>query len=173
MQFKKFRLVPEERLEAPHQFQDLTDLLRRAIKLTLLLCRVQAFNENFEIKGRNGEYLKNTNIVEFLLDALSKAEPPAGRKDFLQLLYEAKVDPEIIVNADLRNQLESLYREAEKAPAPINPPAVTPVPSEPLESTDDFVGYHTVFTKPKSERKRGRRRRRKKKSRKPDRWIKM
>ena len=107
------------------------------------------------------------------MDALSKAEAPTGRSDFLQLLYEANVDPEIIVNVDLRHQLESLYREASATPAPKDQPTVTKVPSEPLESTDDFVGYHTVFTKPKQERKRRRNSRPRRKSKKRARWIKM
>ena len=160
MNYKKFRLVPEDRLKAPESFEDSSDLLKRAVTLTLKLCRVQAFNDKFEIKGHEGKYLENTNVVDFLLDALKISIAPQGRKEFVKLLFEANVDPNLLLNTELKQELESLYKTAQSTPNVKPNPESNKEDTQELESTDDFVGYHTVFTQPKPETESRRRRKR-------------
>ena len=78
--------------------------LRIALKLAL----INAYNDEFQIRGRLGSYIKDTNLMNLLHYALTPGKVPLAEDDFVALLKEAKIDPVLIKQESLKKKLEKL-----------------------------------------------------------------
>ena len=81
------------------------DKIHRFIKVILKLARSVGYDEDLRIKLKNGKYLEKTNIVDLLTHAMSVGKVLYGENEFIDLLHESNVDPELIINDNVRLKL--------------------------------------------------------------------
>ena len=81
------------------------DKIHRFIKIILKLARSVGYDENLRIKLKNGNYLENSNIVDLLTHAMSAGKILYGENEFIELLHESQVDPDLIINDNFRSKL--------------------------------------------------------------------
>ena len=79
--------------------------IQKLLRIALKIASINAFNENFEINDLNGIPIPNSDITKLLNNAISAQKILVGEKDFIRLLHEANVDPNWIVNENLRSKL--------------------------------------------------------------------
>ena len=81
------------------------DKIHRFIKVILKLARNVAYDEDLRVKLKNGKYLEKSNIVDLLTHAMSVGKVLYGEEEFIQLLAESDVDPELIINQNVKLKL--------------------------------------------------------------------
>ena len=81
------------------------DKIHRFIKVILKLARTVGYDEDLRIKLNNGKYLEKSNIVDLLTHAMSVGKVLYGESEFIQLLAESDVDPNLIINDNVRLKL--------------------------------------------------------------------
>ena len=81
------------------------DKIHRFIKVILKLARTVGYDEDLRIKLNNGKYLEKSNIVDLLTHAMSVGKVLYGENEFIRLLAESEVDPDLIINDNVRLKL--------------------------------------------------------------------
>ena len=79
--------------------------IHRFIKIILKLARTIGYDEDLRIKLRSGKYLEKSNIVDLLTHAMSAGKVLYGEDEFVELLADSNVDPNLIINDNVRNKL--------------------------------------------------------------------
>ena len=82
------------------------DKIHRFIKIILKLAKSESYDEGLRIKSRNGKFLEKSNIVDLLTHAMSAGKVLHGEEEFIGLLAECGVDPELILNENVKSKLE-------------------------------------------------------------------
>ncbi|KAI1278129.1 hypothetical protein HDE_14405 [Halotydeus destructor] len=82
---------------------------RKLLRIVLKLAGVKGYNHLDQIKLKNGSYMQGTDIVILLIHALSPGKLITGLSEFVDLLHDAQVAPEMIINEHVRAMLEKLY----------------------------------------------------------------
>lgn len=132
--FKKMVLMPEdaseEEEEFPKQIQDghgidddfqsppqtsqkkgntirdyALDRQRRLLQIVMRIASINGYNENMNIKDKNGKFVEGTDIIPLILYSVTKERLVKGIDSYVDLLVEAKVPPEVITNENLRQRL--------------------------------------------------------------------
>ena len=80
------------------------DKIHRFIKVILKLARTIGYDDDLRIKLRSGKYLEKSNIVDLLTHAMSAGKVLYGENEFVELLAECGVDPNLIINDNVRNK---------------------------------------------------------------------
>ena len=106
------------------------------LKIGLKLALINGFNDEFKIKSQDGSYVEGSNIIQLLNFALSHGKRPVGETDFVKLLSEAKIDPSMIKQDDIRSKLEQLNRISNPAIPSSSPtfPSISVTESNPLSN---------------------------------------
>jgi len=81
------------------------DKIHRFIKIILKLARTVGYDEDLRIKLKNGKYLEKSNIVDLLTHAMSVGKVLYGENEFIELLSESDVNPDLIINDNVRIKL--------------------------------------------------------------------
>ena len=81
------------------------DKIHRFIKVILKLARTIGYDDDLRIKLRSGKYLEKSNIVNLLTHAMSAGKVLYGEDEFIELLADSGVDPNLIINENVRNKL--------------------------------------------------------------------
>jgi len=104
-------------------------------KIYLYLGLIQGYDSAFRIKDESGKPIYNSNIISLVNDASKRSDVLIGYDNFITLLYKANVDPEWIVNENVKSRLLRLHQNPEMvaSPPPIMPPPPPPPPPEPVE----------------------------------------
>jgi hypothetical protein len=84
------------------------DKIRKLILIILKLAKHNSYNENFEIYNKNGSVIRDTDIVSLLNNALTFQRNLIGLDRFVEILHEANVDPNWIVNDNIKAKLLAL-----------------------------------------------------------------
>lgn len=95
-----FASQPKNRIKA-HTL----DRQKKLLTIILKLAQVKAYNEYGNIRATDGKY--RYDIVPLLTYALSRDQGVHGLDDFVALLKEAGVTPDLILNENLRMKLDS------------------------------------------------------------------
>ncbi|KAI1293469.1 hypothetical protein HDE_06233 [Halotydeus destructor] len=82
---------------------------RKLLRLILKLASVQGYNDLDHIRLENGSFMTGSDIVPLIMYALSPGKVITGLKEFVDLLYFAKVTPEMVVNENVKAMLQKLY----------------------------------------------------------------
>ena len=113
------------------------------IKLVLRLASIAGYNEDGRMRLKDGSFSDNLNLVPFLSLAMRKGRNVKGLEDFVFLLREAKVTPDMVVNEYLKQMLEEKTIEnqsntVEAAPTERVTEVISsnPLPMETLETID-------------------------------------
>jgi hypothetical protein len=97
--------------KAKSQSHPLLDKLTRQIKIILKLAKIGAYDTDLRIRGEGDEFINNSNIINLLADATATSKVLIGYNEFIKLLYEANVEPELIINENVKYQLIRMYKE--------------------------------------------------------------
>ena len=140
MSFNKMVLVPVDSqvggnelpaenlvIEKPKRIERNPEKIQRLLKIALKIASLDAYDEDFKIKDSNGNPIEDSDIVALLNNAISNQKLLVGENDFIRLLFEAKVDPNWIVNENMRSKLLN-YRPSNTRPK--QPPKEPPKPPE-------------------------------------------
>lgn len=81
------------------------DKIHRFIQVILKLARKFGYNDDMKIKLKDGKYLDKSNVVDLLTHAMSVGKVLYGENEFIELLYDAGVEPELIINENVKSKL--------------------------------------------------------------------
>ena len=81
------------------------DKIHRFIKIILKLARSVGYDQDLRIKLKNGKYLEKSNIVDLLTHAMSVGKVLYGENEFIELLALSGVNPELVINENVRMKL--------------------------------------------------------------------
>jgi hypothetical protein len=92
------------------------DKIHKLLKIILRLGRHVGYDDDLKIKLKNSKYLEKSNIVDLLTHAMSMGKVLYGESEFIDLLHSAGVNPELIINENVKNKLISKYNSREITP---------------------------------------------------------
>jgi len=126
------RLVPEEQIEQVEQVEQVGgnmevsppteprtkpfEKITKLIHIILKLANSKAYNLDRQIRLKDGSYMQNSDIITLLNYAMTPGRVIIGENEFIQLLYEAHITPDLIINDNLRPKLvkfETNYKSEE------------------------------------------------------------
>lgn len=87
------------------------DRLGRILKIVLKLSKKQAFDEEYRVKRDDGTYVNNSNIISLLNHCMSHGKLLNGLPEFVKLLHESNIDPELIINENVKAKLYALIHK--------------------------------------------------------------
>ena len=61
------------------------------------------------MRNLNGEYINDSNVISLINHAMSHRKLLIAQNEFVQLLYEAQIEPELIYNENIKAKLVNLY----------------------------------------------------------------
>jgi hypothetical protein len=85
------------------------------IKIILKLAKIDGYDNNLRIKNENGNFIENSNIINLLQNATIAAKVLIGQDAFINLLFNAGVEPDLIVNENVKSKLIRLYETKSKS----------------------------------------------------------
>jgi hypothetical protein len=150
---------PIQAKQAPYIINDLSetkenkkpdkvvDKIRRILNIIYKLAHINGYELDGRIIDLNGNPIINSNIVDLINHSLSYGKVLIGESEFIQLLNKAGVDPEYIINENVKVKLINL--KTNKI-IPTNNIEAIPInkPTEPIESEN----YETIVRVPKRTR---------------------
>lgn len=81
------------------------DKIHRFIKIILKIAQTDGYDDSLRIKTRDGNFLDKSNIVDLLTHAMSLGKVLHGEEDFIALMAKANVDPDLILNENVKSKL--------------------------------------------------------------------
>lgn len=176
--FKKYIAVPEDKFKALQNTNcDKIDkeTVKRILKVCLLLAKINGYNESYNIRGRDGKFLDETNVIDLIEKIESEDSQIAGEDDFILLLSEANVPPELIVNERIKLKVSNLKGSLSVAPTfsssfDVNPPKKQIEETKSIKYHDFFVSRKNVKLSPKKKTKK---KPTKPKGKRRTKWIKV
>jgi hypothetical protein len=85
------------------------DRTKKLFNVALKLALVNGYDFDLKLVDINGAVVPHSNIELLINHALSHGKLLVGEEQFVQLLHKANVDPEMIVNENIKEKLR-LYR---------------------------------------------------------------
>lgn len=79
-------------------------------EIILKLGKIQGYDDNRQILGSDGAYIPGTDVIMLVNEAMTPKRVLNGLEDFIKLLSKAKIDPDIIVNDNIRSKFNSYKR---------------------------------------------------------------
>lgn len=78
--------------------------------IVLKLGRIKGYDENRRILGSDGNYIPGSDVSMLMNEAMNPKRVLLGMEEFVKLLAKAKVDPDTILNDNIRSKLEAYKR---------------------------------------------------------------
>ena len=103
-----------------------TERLLRLIKIVLKLANVNGYDDEGRVRTKDGTIVSGSSVVVLLNHAMNYGQALIGENEFIQILKEAKVDPDLIVNENVRTKLLG----GTPSPAPSQPVLTTYIEPE-------------------------------------------
>jgi hypothetical protein len=91
--------------EKKRQQRSTIDRLTRILKIILKLASVKGYDEILRVKRDDESYVENSNIISLLNHSMSHGRLLTGLPEFIKLLYDARIDPDLIINENVRAKL--------------------------------------------------------------------
>ena len=128
---------------------------QKLLSIVMKLALTSGYDSYGRMKDRNGNYIQD--ISPLLLHALSPGRSLRGMERFVQLLYESGVEPDEIINVNIREMLEGQIRRnirtnktsasiskqqphpSSQTPSRVLPPSPTPTHEDVEELVDSNV----------------------------------
>ena len=149
---RRMKLVPDndenDRIEnssKPKRIERDLDKIHKLIKIVLKLALNKSYDENFNIRDESGEPLSDTDIAELLNHILSPQKIIHGENEFIRLLYQSGVNPDWIINQNVRAKLMSFnYNYYRRKPRNQSPPPPSP-PKSRYNSPSNSMSISSPF----------------------------
>ena len=122
-----FKLVPEEMIpqvggnvEVEQRKgnairQHAVDRQRKLLMVILQLAKNNLYTDELKIKLKDGSLLEANQFINLLNYALSPGKALAGVNDFVEVLHQAKVTPEMLINENVKLLLRNIYQKRGQA----------------------------------------------------------
>lgn len=81
---------------------------RKLIEITYILSKYNAFNEKYQIKLRSGGHLAGSDGIALLMHILSPGKSMVGLQEFVELLADAGVTADMVINENVKAMLRDL-----------------------------------------------------------------
>lgn len=81
------------------------DKTHKLLNIILKIAAIQGFDSDFHIFDSMGNPIMNSDVVVLLNNALNTGKELHGENEFIRLLYDAKVDPQWIMNEHVKSKL--------------------------------------------------------------------
>ena len=85
------------------------DKQKKLLMVILQLAKNNAYSDELKIRLKNGSLLEPNQFINLLNYALSPGKALAGVDDFVEILFESKVTPEMLINENVKVLLRQLY----------------------------------------------------------------
>jgi hypothetical protein len=85
------------------------DKLNRIMKIFLKLANIRAYDVIGRVRDRKGNYINDSDIIALINHAMSHGKLLLAQNEFIRLLHEAKIEPELIINENIKAKLLNLY----------------------------------------------------------------
>ena len=116
---------------AKYAFQKVPMIMRTVFNLAL----INGYDKHMRIRNSKGEFVPNSNLMDLLNHAMSVGKKLENITEFIDLLAEAEVDPEWIINENVRQMLATRLEKSYRKPihplpsqSPSLPPSRSPSP---------------------------------------------
>jgi hypothetical protein len=121
--------------------------IQRLLKIILKIALNNSYTDNLEIRDIDGNPITDSNISDLLNSAISNQKVLIGEKDFIRLLFESNVDPKLIINENMRNQLIN-YKPKKPKPPPVQPTIDRPIPRKrKIEDSEENANKQRIVDK--------------------------
>jgi hypothetical protein len=95
--------------------------LYKQLKIILKLAKIDAYDINGHIKNADGSFMQNSDILHLITHVMNPRRLLIGETEFINLLYKAGVEADLIANDNVKSRLLSLYNtttrvESEREP---------------------------------------------------------
>lgn len=81
----------------------------KVMKILLKLAKINGYDIIGQIRNKKGEFINGSDLISLILNAMSHGKLLLGESEFIQLLKEANVEPELIVNENVRAKLMNIH----------------------------------------------------------------
>lgn len=85
-----------------------TDRQSRILKIALKLAKINGFNEDLNVIGEDGIFINESNLAKLLNVTQTKIRKLRGMNELIKLLFQVKIDPELIINEMVKQKLHEL-----------------------------------------------------------------
>ncbi|RWS21429.1 uncharacterized protein B4U80_03057, partial [Leptotrombidium deliense] len=85
--------------------------LIRQLKIILKFAKINAYDENGRIRNQAGNFIPNSSIIQLLNHAMTVSRVLLAENEFIDLLLEADIDPDMIINDNVRSKLMKLKQQ--------------------------------------------------------------
>ena len=97
---------------AKYAFQKVPMIMRTVFNLAL----INGYDKQMRIRNSKGEFVPNSNLMDLLNHAMSVGKKLENINEFIDLLAEAEVDPEWIINENVRQMLVTRLEKSNRQP---------------------------------------------------------
>lgn len=125
----KARVISQTGHGKNYSFQKVPFIIKTALKLA----SINGYDDQYRIRNRNGKYLANTNVHDLLNHCMSVGRKLTAENEFIELLAEAGIDPDWILNENVKAKLIPLVGYQPK------PAQYRPHPSQVSTSSRTFT----------------------------------
>lgn len=87
--------------------KNISQKMMNQLKIILSLASIRGYDQSYRIRNSEGKFIKNSNIANLLEHAMKPQRRLVAENDFINLLREANIDPELILNDNIKVQLLS------------------------------------------------------------------
>lgn len=88
---------------AKYSLHKMTAMFQTVLKLAL----INGYDDQYRIRNKNGEFIANSNLLDLIHHAMSVGKNLVATNEFIDLLAEAGVEPEWLVNEHVKTMLRS------------------------------------------------------------------
>ena len=81
------------------------DKLHKLLNIILRLARIDSYDLYGRLKLEDGTIIQNSDIGHLLQHAMMPGKVLIGEQEFIKLLFKAQVEPDMIINDNIRAQL--------------------------------------------------------------------
>ena len=81
----------------------------KVMKILLKLAKINGYDIIGQIRNKKGEFINGSDLISLILNAMSHGKLLLGESEFILLLKEANVEPELIVNENVRAKLMNIH----------------------------------------------------------------
>ena len=143
------------------------DKLSRIMKIFLKLANIKGYDIIGRVRNGNGDFVNDSDIIALINHSLTHGKLLLGQNEFINLLFEAKIEPELIINENIKSKLLNLYTDknennienlpvtnnVEETSVDENPPVIKNRKRK-IDSSDDQVLSEEIENKKPKNKKR-------------------
>ena len=72
------------------------------MKILLKLAKINGYDLVGRVRNKNGSFINDSDLLDLINDAMSHGKLLLGQSEFINLLYEANVEPDLIINENIK-----------------------------------------------------------------------